>query len=172
MIVAADDPSFSGEADEGSRSGSARAAGGRAGGGRNARRRSREFALQGLYQWLVAQADLGVILAGLVEAPGYRKCDQAHLEGILGGVVRGREALEAMLTPHVDRPLAQVSPIERAILLIGAHELRAYPEIPYRVVINEAIDLAKAYGGTDGFKFVNGVLDRVAADCGVAQGRR
>ncbi|MEZ5661651.1 MAG: transcription antitermination factor NusB [Burkholderiaceae bacterium] len=150
----------------------ARGPGARAGGGRNARRRSREFALQGLYQWLLARAELGIILAGLADAPGYRKCDREHLEALLGGVIRGQEQLEAMIGPHLDRPIAQVSPIERAILMIGAQELRAHPEIPYRVVINEAIDLAKAYGGTDGFKFINGVLDRVAADCGVAQGRR
>lgn len=142
------------------------------GGARNARRRSREFALQGLYQWLLADTDIGVIQAGLMEAPGYSKCDAGHLEALIGGAIRRREELESMLRPHLDRDIALVSPVERAILMIGAYELRAHPEIPYRVVINEAIDLAKSYGGTDGFRFVNGVLDRVAADCGVAEGRR
>lgn len=144
----------------------------RGGGARSARRRSREFALQGLYQWLLADADIGLIHAGLAEAPGYRKCDREHLDALLNGVIRGRALLDAMLAPHLDRDPAHLSPIEYAVLLIAAHELRAHPEIPYRVVINEAIDLAKAYGGTDGYKFVNGVLDRVAIDCGVNEGRR
>jgi N utilization substance protein B len=144
----------------------------RVAGGRNARRRSREFAVQGLYQWLLSGSDLGVIQAGLVGSPGYGKCDTQHLADILAGVIRGEAELHSMLAPHLDRKLELVSPVERAILLIGAFELRDHPEIPYRVVINEAIDLAKVFGGTDGFRFVNGILDRVAVSCGVNQGRR
>ncbi|MEZ5739605.1 MAG: transcription antitermination factor NusB [Burkholderiaceae bacterium] len=141
-------------------------------GGRNARRRAREYAVQGLYQWLLSRADLGVVLAGLAESPGYEKCDTRHLAGLIGGVMSTHEELNAMLAPHLDRKLEHVSPVEHAILLVGTYEMRHHPEIPYRVVINEAIDLAKVFGGNDGFRFVNGILDRVATDSGVNQGRR
>ena len=150
----------------------ARDAAKRQAGGRNARRRAREYAVQGLYQWLLSRADLGVVLAGLAESPGYEKCDTRHLAGLIGGVMHSHEELNQMLAPHLDRKLEHVSPVEHAILLVGAYEIRHHPEIPYRVVINEAIDLAKVFGGNDGFRFVNGILDRVATDSGVNQGRR
>lgn len=129
---------------------------------RSARRRSRELAVQGLYQWLVAREDGGVIEAHLAEAPEFGKADREHLSALLHGVIRDLGTLHEALVPHLDRTLAELSPVEHATLLVGAYELARHPEIPYRVVINEAVELAKTFGGTDGFRYVNGVLDRVA----------
>lgn len=130
---------------------------------RSARRRSREFAVQGLYQWLVSREDGGAIEAHLAEAPEFAKADREHLAAILHGVIRGLDALHEAIAPHLDRSIAELSPVEHATLLVGAFELANHPEIPYRVVINEAVELAKTFGGTDGYRYVNGVLDRVAA---------
>jgi transcription antitermination protein NusB len=128
------------------------------------RRRSRELALQGLYQWLITAQDAGAIDAQLREHEGYEKCDSAHFDALLHGCVAEAPALDAALTKHVDRPTKDLSPVEHSALLIGAYELAHCIEIPYKVVINEAVELTKAFGGTDGHKYVNGVLDKVAAD--------
>jgi N utilization substance protein B len=128
------------------------------------RRRSRELALQGLYQWLIAGGDAGTIDAQLREHEGYAKCDSVHFDALLHGCIAEAAALDAALARHVDRKTSELSPVEHAVLLIGAYELRQCLDIPYRVAINEAVELAKAFGGTDGHKYVNGVLDKVAAD--------
>ncbi|MBP8310306.1 MAG: transcription antitermination factor NusB [Burkholderiaceae bacterium] len=130
---------------------------------RSARRRSRELAVQGLYQWLVSRDDAGLIEAHLAQAPDFGKADREHFNALLHGVIRDLDALHEAITPHLDRTVAELSPVEHATLLVGSFELAHHPEIPYRVVINEAVELAKTFGGTDGFKYVNGVLDRVAA---------
>ena len=135
----------------------------RAGAARSARRRSRELALQGLYQWLLSREDVGAIEAHLVESPGYDKADRQHFETLLHGVVGAIDELHATITPNLDRRVDELSPVEHAALLLGAYELARHPEIPYRVVINEAVELAKSYGGTDGHKYVNGVVDKLAA---------
>ncbi len=96
-------------------------------------------------------------------ADGFDKADAALFESIVKGVIKHGAELGEQLTPHLDRPWAEVSPIERGILWIGAFELDAMPETPYRVIINESIELAKTFGGTDGHKYVNGVLDKFAA---------
>lgn len=129
---------------------------------RNSRRRAREFALQGLYQWQLAKSEPATIAAELAQAQGYDKLDAGYFQQLLHGVVAAAPELEAALTPCLDRKFAQLSPVERAILLIAGYELTHLGEVPYRVVINEAVELAKAYGGTDGYKFVNGVLDKLA----------
>ena len=129
---------------------------------RSARRRAREFALQGLYQWLLAAGEGGAIEAHLAETPGFEKADKAYFDDCFHGVLAHAEALRAAVTPHLDRPVGELSPVEHAILLLGAYELTWHPEVPYRVVINEAVELAKSFGGTDGFKYVNGVLDKLA----------
>ena len=131
---------------------------------KSARRRAREFALQGLYEWLIAGAEAGVIEAHLREADGFDKCDRAHFEQLLHGCVREAADLDAALARHVDRKTTLLSPIEHGALMIGAFELKHCVDIPYRVAINEAVELAKSFGGTDGHKYVNGVLDRTAAD--------
>ncbi|MGA3249818.1 MAG: transcription antitermination factor NusB [Paraburkholderia sp.] len=130
---------------------------------KSARRRSRELATQGLYQWLLSGAPGGEIDAQLRGAQGFDKADHEHLDALLHGVIRDSEALSADLTPCLDRPIDQLSPVERAVLLVAAFELKNQVDIPYRVVINEAVELAKTFGGADGYKYVNGVLDKLAA---------
>jgi N utilization substance protein B len=127
------------------------------------RRRSREFALQGLYQWQVAGTEPAAIERQLSEASGFAKVDAAYFSALLKGAVAEAGALERELEPCLDRRFAELSPVERGVLLLAGYELLREPQVPYRVIINEAIELAKAYGGTDGYKFVNGVLDKLAA---------
>jgi len=131
--------------------------------GRSARRRSRELAVQGLYQWLVSKEDAGAVEAHLTDAPGFDKADREHFQSLLHGVIGSLDELHAAIEPYIDRRIDELSPVEHATLLLGAFELARHPEIPYRVVINEAVEVAKTFGGTDGYKYVNGVLDRVAA---------
>ena len=128
------------------------------------RRRAREFALQGLYQWLLAGEDAGVIDALMREQDGFEKADSAHYDALLHGCISDAATLDAVLARHVDRRTSQLSPIEHGVLLIGAYELKNCIDVPYRVAINEAVELAKEFGGTDGHKYVNGVLDKAAAD--------
>ncbi len=130
---------------------------------RTPRHRAREFALQGIYEWLLNNEDSGAIEAHIREAHGFEKADAEHFDSLLHGVIRGVTALRASLTPLIDRPLDQLSPVEHAALLIGAFELKNHLEIPYKVVINEAVELTKSFGGIDGHKYVNGVLDKLAA---------
>jgi len=126
------------------------------------RRRSREFALQGLYQWRVGRNRAEDIARQTAEAEGFAKADREYFARLFNGTVAEAAALEADLAPHLDRRPQDLAPVEYVILLLGAFELRHAPEVPYRVVINEAVELAKTYGGTDGYKYVNGVLDKLA----------
>lgn len=128
------------------------------------RRRSRELALQGLYEWLLAGSDAGVIDAHMREQPEFAKCDAVHFDALLHGCIGEAAALDDVLARHVDRPTQELSPIEHGVLLVGAYELKNCIDVPYKVAINEAVELAKAFGGTDGHKYVNGVLDKAAAD--------
>jgi len=130
----------------------------------SARRRSRELVLQGLYEWQYTGSGVSQVLKNLSELDGFAKADQGFLESELRGIIGEASALREQLEPLADRKWAEVSPIEKAILLIGAWELAHRPEIPYRVTINEAIELGKRFGGTDGHKYVNGVLDRLATE--------
>lgn len=130
---------------------------------KNARHKARELALQGLYQWLLAEEHAVEIRAHLAEFKGYDKADQKYLEVLLNGVIADAAELEAAFSSLLDRPVDELSPVERGVLLIGAYELAHVPDVPYKVVINEAVELAKSYGGTDGHKYVNGVLDKLAA---------
>lgn len=131
---------------------------------KSARRRAREIALQGLYEWLVSGADAGVIDAHMREQDGFDKVDSAHFDALLHGCIDEAAAIDAVLTRHVDRKTSQLSPIEHGVLMIGVYELTHCIEIPYKVAINEAVELAKSFGGTDGHKYVNGVLDKAAVD--------
>ena len=136
---------------------------------KNARRKARELALQGLYQWLLAEEHADEIRLHLAEFKGYDKADQKYLERLLNGVIADAKELEAAFGPLLDRPVDELSPVERGVLLIGAYELAHVPDVPYRVVINEAVELAKSFGGTDGHKYVNGVLDKLAAKLRAAE---
>ena len=136
---------------------------------KNARHKARELALQGLYQWLLAEEHADEIRTHLAEFKGYDKADQKYLAQLLNGVIADAAELEAAFGPLLDRPVDELSPVERGVLLLGSYELAHVPEVPYRVVINEAVELAKSYGGTDGHKYVNGVLDKLAAKLRAAE---
>ena len=136
-----------------------------ANGPKPARRRAREAALQALYGWQVSGQDLAACETALHEVEGINTLldlEQNFAIGLLRGSIAQHETLREQLTPLLDRPFEELSPVEACILLIGAHEMANSPETPLRVVLNEAIELAKTFGGTDGHKFVNGVLDRLA----------
>jgi len=135
------------------------------------RHRARELAMHGLYERQLSKRADGEIAASLLtdpthdedEPPSGAEPDRAYFDELWRGVTRDYESLLVDLAPHVDRSVDALSPIERAVLAIGSWELAHRLDIPYRVVISEAVELAKRYGGTDGYKFVNGVLDKVAA---------
>ena len=127
------------------------------------RHRAREFALQGLYQWRIGGNDEAAIEAHLVDTQGFDKADRQFFVGLLRGVLAHQTQLQTALQDFLDRPFEELSPVEASVLLAGAYELENYPQTPYRVIINEAIELTKSYGGTDGHKYVNGVLDKLAA---------
>ncbi|NHZ37958.1 MULTISPECIES: transcription antitermination factor NusB [Massilia] len=129
---------------------------------RTPRHRAREFALQGLYQWLLNNEDATTVVNNIRAAHGFEKADADHFAVLLYGAIKDSVALREAFAPLIDRGVAELSPIEHAVLLIGAFELKNNLDIPYRVVINEAVELTKSFGGIDGHKYVNGVLDKLA----------
>lgn len=131
---------------------------------KSARRRSREFAVQALYQWQLADPSLDDLEKQYAAADGFAQANAPLFSALVSGVMKHADGLREQLQPHLDRPWAEVSPIEHAVMLIAAFELAHSPETPYRVIINEAIELAKSFGGTDGHKYVNGILDKFAAE--------
>ncbi len=135
------------------------------------RRRAREYALQGIYQYLVIQKagelndtplTISAITKQLGEDPAFKKCQSDLFASIFQGAIGQLMELDALIIPELDRPLAELSPVEHAALLIGTYELATDLSVPYKVAINEAVELAKTFGGTDGHKYVNGVLDQLA----------
>ena len=130
---------------------------------------ARELALQGLYQRQVAGNADAAIRASLEESEGHARADPRYFDALWRGVTGAWDALLAASAPHSARAIEELSPIERAIVAIGTWELVHRQEIPYRAVIDEAVELAKAYGGTDGHKYVNGVLDKVARSVRAAE---
>lgn len=129
---------------------------------KSARRRSRELALQGLYAWQLSGEPVTGLRSQLADSEDFDKADAQYFDALLKGTIEQAAEIERQIAPALDRKPEQLSPVERGILLLAAFELRSFPEVPYKVVINEAVELAKAYGGTDGHKYVNGVLDRLA----------
>lgn len=125
-----------------------------------ARRQSREVALQALYAWQLSGGDA---LEELKSLDGFEDSDKMLAQSIVSGVREKAAELQAMITPHVDRSFEKLSPVERAILYIGTYELSAHPKTPFRVVLNEAIELGKSFGAAEGHRFVNGVLEKIAA---------
>ena len=130
---------------------------------RTPRHRAREFALQGLYQWLLNNEPSSQVANNIRAAHGFDKADGEYFSTLLNGAITTSVALRESIAPLIDRPVAELSPIEHGVLLLGAFELKNQPEIPYRVVINEAVELTKSFGGIDGHKYVNGVLDKLAS---------
>jgi transcription antitermination protein NusB len=123
---------------------------------------ARKLALQALYRWQLNAAPWQDLVHEFDEAEDMPRADAGYFRTLVEGVWRGREELEARLATYADREPRLLDPIERAVLLIALYELTALPDVPYRVAINEAVTLAKRFGATDGYKFVNAVLDRAA----------
>ncbi len=139
---------------------------------KSARTRAREFALQALYQHLVGRNEAGSIDLFTRDLIGFHKADAAHFDAVLHGCIAQETELDAQIIPHLDRKLTEVSPIEHAVLWIGVYELMHCPDVPWRVVINECIELAKSFGGTDGHKWVNGVLNKLGPQLRPAEADR
>jgi N utilization substance protein B len=129
---------------------------------KSGRSRAREFALQALYQHLVGRNETAAIDTFTRDLAGFSKADAAHYDALLHGCVAEAAELDSLITPLLDRKLAELSPIEHAIMWIGAYEFKHCLDVPWRVVLNECIELAKSFGGTDGHKYVNGVLNGLA----------
>jgi N utilization substance protein B len=136
--------------------------GARKAGSKSDRSRAREFALQALYQFLVgrnAAEDIDLFTRDLA---GFNKADSVHFDALLQGCITQAETLDALIAPVLDRPMSEISPVEHAIMWIGAYELSFCLDVPWRVVLNECVELAKEFGGTDGHKYVNGILNGIA----------
>ena len=138
------------------------ASGARKASAKSSRSRAREFALQALYQHLVGRNEAGAIDVFTRDLAGFHKADSVHYDALLHGCIREAEQLDALILPLLDREMAHISPIEHAVMWIGAYEFQHAPDVPWRVVINECIELAKEFGGTDGHKYVNAVLNGLA----------
>jgi N utilization substance protein B len=136
--------------------------GARKAGSKNNRSRAREFALQGLYQSLVGRNPAADIDAFTRDLAGFNKADSVHFDALLQGCIEQADQLDALISPLLDRPLTEISPIEHGVMWIGAYEMAHCLDVPWRVVINECVELAKEFGGTDGHKYVNAVLNGLA----------
>jgi transcription antitermination protein NusB len=124
---------------------------------------ARRLTIQALYQWLVNETAPDSLLRQFAEQPeGLGRADPDYFSELLHGVVQAKAELTAAVTPHLDRPLEQLDPVEHAVLLLGAYELMYRPEVPWKVVVNESVSLTKVFGAEEGYKFVNGVLDKLA----------
>ena len=127
-----------------------------------ARTRSRELVLQALYQKQLAGHEFGELLKQFREQTAYQRVDQEHFEEMLQEICKSEQDLDKAIDDVIDRPLDQLDPVERAVLLIGVFELKERVDVPYRVVINEGVNLAKRFGSIDGHKYINGCLDNAA----------
>ncbi|VWX63505.1 Transcription antitermination protein NusB [Burkholderiales bacterium 8X] len=133
------------------------------------RSRAREFALQALYQHIVGRNDAASIDAFTRDLSGFHKADAVHYDALLHGSIEHAAALDALIVPLLDRKLEEISPIERAVMWIGVYEFQNCLDVPWRVVLNECIELAKEFGGTDGHKYVNAVLNGLAPQLRAAE---
>jgi N utilization substance protein B len=129
---------------------------------KSVRSRAREFALQGLYQHLVGGNDADAIDAFTRDLAGFHKADSAHYDALLHGCIIEAAELDALILPLLDRKMEEISPIEHSVMWIGVYEMRHCLDVPWRVVLNECVELAKEFGGTDGHKYVNGILNGLA----------
>ncbi|OIN93471.1 MAG: N utilization substance protein B [Comamonadaceae bacterium CG1_02_60_18] len=136
---------------------------------KSARSRAREFALQGLYQVLVGKNDVAEVDAFTRDLLGFSKADALHFDALLHGCTEQASVLDALIEPALDRPLTEISPVEHAAMWIGVYELQHCLEVPWRVALDECIELAKEFGGTDGHKYVNGVLNKLARQLRTAE---
>jgi len=139
------------------------------GAGSRARSLARKLAMQALYQWQLTQQDADEIKQQYLESEDSAGVDEDHFVELVTQVIARQEAIASVLKSFVDRPIEQLDPVEAAILMIGMHELQQRPDIPYRVVINEGVDLCKRFGATDAHKYINAVLDRAAREIRAAE---
>lgn len=129
---------------------------------RAARTRAREFAVQALYQHIVGKQATDEIDAFTRDLQGFSKADSVHFDALFCGCIEESAAFDALIEPHLDRPWNEISPIEHVIMWMGAYEFKHCLDVPWRVIINEYIEQAKSFGGTDGFKYINGILNKLA----------
>ena len=129
-----------------------------------ARTRARELLLQALYQQQIAGHDGDELLQQFQEQTAYARVDQSFFDEALAAIYAGQAELEKTMEPLIDRPVEQLDPVEKGILLIGIFELQNKPDVPFRVVINEGVNLAKRFGALDGHKYINACLDKAAQD--------
>jgi transcription antitermination protein NusB len=132
--------------------------------GARARARARRLTLQGLYQWQLSGTQADDIIAQLHVSQNTRDTDIEYFESLLRGAIADSDKLTTAFSRYLDRPQAQLDPVERAILLLSTHELAAHPDVPYRVVLNEAVELARKFGAEESYKYINAILDRIAAE--------
>jgi N utilization substance protein B len=125
-----------------------------------ARSRARELIVQSLYQRQITGHDIAELLRQFHDRPDYERVDQTYYDEALKAICQSTEALEEIIDSMADRPLAQLDPVERGILLLGFYELQSKPDVPFKVVINESVNLAKRFGAVDGHKYINARLDR------------
>ena len=129
---------------------------------KSTRTRAREFALQALYQHLVGKNDAADIDLFTRDLAGFHKADSAHYDALLHGCIEDAAAMDALILPLLDRKMAEISPVEHAVMWLGVYEFKHCLDVPWRVVLNEYIELTKEFGGTDGYKYVNAVLNGLA----------
>lgn len=127
-----------------------------------ARHKARELALQALYQWLIAQQPVEAIEAQFYHTNDMQKVDAVYFSKLLKEVLKNLVEIDAAFSPFLDRPFTDLHPVELSVLRMGSYELLFALEIPYRVVLDEAISLAKTFGAQDGYRYVNGVLNQLA----------
>ena len=127
------------------------------------RRKSRELSLKAIYRRMMNDGDIKQILLDMHDDPDYIKADEAYFKQLLNGVFDNLASIDAQITTFIDREINELSPIEHAILRVSSYELLFDVTIPYRVAINEGVELAKTFGGSEGHKYINGVLDKLAA---------
>jgi N utilization substance protein B len=128
------------------------------------RRWARRFCMQALYQWEITHQDINTIEAQFLQDENIERVDLAYFKELISGVIEQLDLIQSYIKRYVDRPVSEVDPIELSILRIAIFELLKRRDVPYKVVVNEALELAKAFGATDGYKFVNGILDKVARE--------
>ena len=129
---------------------------------KNKRSRAREFAVQGLYQSLGGKNTPADVDSFTRDLSGFHKADAAHFDALLHGCIAQAQDADALISTRLDRPLAEISPVEHVVMWIGVYEMQHCPDVPWRVVLNECVELAKEFGGTDGHKYVNAVLNGLA----------
>jgi N utilization substance protein B len=125
-----------------------------------ARSRARELIVQSLYQMQIAGHDEAELKTQFHQRPDYKRVDQKYYDELLGAICQSQDALEKSIDEFADRPVAQLDPVEKGILMLGFYELQSMSDVPYKVVINESVNLAKRFGAVDGHKYINALLDK------------